>query len=49
MKSEKHMTKGVKILLGLGLKGVWMGIVVGNILAVLITFIWGKYTVEDVI
>lgn len=37
------------ILLGLGLKGVWMGIVVGNILAVLITFIWGKYTVEHVI
>lgn len=37
------------ITLGLGLKGVWMGIVIANGLAVSVTFSWGKYTVEHVI
>jgi Na+-driven multidrug efflux pump len=33
----------------LGLNGVWMGIVIANVVAVSITFSWGKYTVEHVI
>jgi putative MATE family efflux protein len=37
------------IILGLGLNGVWIGIVIGNVAAVTITFSWGKYTVEHVI
>jgi len=34
------------ITLGLGLNGVWTGIVIGNVTAVAVTFSWGKYTVE---
>ncbi len=37
------------ITLGLGLNGVWMGIVIANVTAVSVTFSWGKYTVEHVI
>lgn len=37
------------ITFGLGLIGVWMGIVTGNVVAVAITFYWGRYTVEHVI
>lgn len=37
------------ITFGFGLNGVWTGIVIANILAVSITFYWGKYTVEHVI
>jgi putative MATE family efflux protein len=37
------------ITLGLGLNGVWMGIVIANAAAVSVTFSWGKYTVEHVI
>jgi len=37
------------ITFGLGLNGVWTGIVAGNVAAVGITFPWGKYTVEHVI
>lgn len=37
------------ITLGLGLNGVWMGIVIGNLAAVAVTFCWGKYKVEHVI
>lgn len=37
------------ITFGLGLKGVWMGIVIANVAAVSVTFYWGKYTVEHVI
>jgi Na+-driven multidrug efflux pump len=33
----------------LGLSGVWMGIVIANLVAVSVTFYWGKYTVEHVI
>jgi len=37
------------IPLGLGLNGVWMGIVIANVAAVSVTFYWGKHTVEHVI
>jgi putative MATE family efflux protein len=37
------------ITFGFGLNGVWTGIVVANLLAVTVTFSWGKYTVEHVI
>ncbi len=37
------------ITLGFGLNGVWTGIVIANVTAVSVTFIWGKYTVEHVI
>jgi Na+-driven multidrug efflux pump len=37
------------ITLGFGLNGVWTGIVAANVLAVTITFSWGRYTVEHVI
>ncbi|MFO7980123.1 MAG: MATE family efflux transporter [Candidatus Aminicenantes bacterium] len=37
------------ITFGLGLIGVWWGIVIGNLAAVMVTFSWGKYTVEHVI
>jgi len=37
------------ITFGLGLNGVWMGIVIGNVAAVALTFYWGTYTVEHVI
>ncbi|MGD9347425.1 MAG: MATE family efflux transporter [Candidatus Aminicenantes bacterium] len=37
------------ITFGLGLNGVWIGIVTANLIAVSITFSWGKYTVEHVI
>jgi len=34
------------VVLGLGLKGVWWGIVTGNVTAALISFTWGKITVS---
>jgi putative MATE family efflux protein len=37
------------ITLGLGLIGIWMGIVIGNVAAVLVTFTWGKYTVDHIL
>jgi len=37
------------ILLRWGLPGVWMGIVIGNVSAVTVTFTWGKHTVEHVL
>jgi putative MATE family efflux protein len=37
------------ITFGFGLNGVWTGIVTANLLAVAVTFTWGKYTVEHVI
>jgi putative MATE family efflux protein len=37
------------ITFGFGLNGVWTGIVAANLLAVSVTFSWGKYTVEHVI
>ncbi|MBN2199562.1 MAG: MATE family efflux transporter, partial [Candidatus Aminicenantes bacterium] len=37
------------IPLGLGLNGVWLGIVIANVAAVSVTFYWGKHTVEHVI
>jgi putative MATE family efflux protein len=37
------------ITFGLGLNGVWMGIVIANVTAVVVTFSWGKYTVEHVL
>ena len=37
------------ITFGFGLNGVWTGIVIANVIAVSITFYWGKYTVEHVI
>ncbi len=37
------------ITFGLGLNGVWMGIVIANVAAVAVTFYWGNYTVEHVI
>ena len=37
------------ITFGFGLNGVWTGIVAANLLAVTVTFSWGKYTVEHVI
>jgi len=33
----------------LGLIGVWIGILAGNIIAVSVTFLWGKYTVNHII
>jgi putative MATE family efflux protein len=37
------------ITLGLGINGVWWGIVAGNVAAVFVTFTWGKYTVEHIL
>jgi Na+-driven multidrug efflux pump len=37
------------ITFGLGLNGVWVGIVIANVVAVVVTFYWGKYTVAHVI
>ncbi len=34
------------LVLGMGLKGVWWGIVVGNISAAVVAFAWGKKTVS---
>lgn len=36
------------ITLGYGLIGIWAGIVLGNLTASVITFIWGKITVETI-
>ena len=33
----------------LGLMGIWMGIIAGNIIAVSLTYLWGKYTVDHII
>jgi putative MATE family efflux protein len=37
------------ITFGFGLNGIWTGIVVANLLAVTVSFSWGRYTVEHVI
>lgn len=37
------------ITFGFGLNGVWTGIVIANLIAVSVTFSWGKYTVEHAI
>ena len=37
------------ITFGFGLNGVWIGIVIANMIAVSVTFFWGRYTVEHVI
>jgi len=34
------------VVFGLGLKGVWLGIVTGNITAALVSFTWGKITLS---
>jgi Na+-driven multidrug efflux pump len=36
------------ITLGMGLTGVWWGMIVGNAVAVSLTFLWGIYTVKKV-
>lgn len=36
------------INLGMGLRGVWWGMIVGNAIAVSLTFLWGIYTVKKV-
>lgn len=33
----------------MGLIGVWIGIIAGNIIAVSLTFIWGRYTVNHIL
>jgi Na+-driven multidrug efflux pump len=33
------------IVFGLGLTGVWIGLVLGNVLAVIVTFAWGRVTI----
>ncbi len=37
------------IYFNMGLIGVWIGIIAGNIIAVSVTFLWGKYTVNHII
>ncbi len=37
------------IILEMGLIGVWLGIVIGNLLAVVVTFSWGQYTVNTIL
>ena len=37
------------IVFGLGLTGVWIGLVLGNILAVIVTFAWGRVTIARVL
>jgi len=37
------------IILGLGLIGIWWGIAVGNLCAAVITFMWGKLTVNKIL
>ncbi len=37
------------IVLHMGLTGIWIGLISGNIIAVNITFLWGKYTVNHII
>ncbi len=37
------------IFFNLGLMGIWMGIIAGNIIAVSLTYLWGKYTVDHII
>jgi len=36
------------ILLGFGLTGVWLGIVIGNIIAASVAFMWGKITIAGI-
>ncbi|MEA1993320.1 MAG: MATE family efflux transporter [Euryarchaeota archaeon] len=36
------------ITFGFGLSGIWWGIVLGNALAVSITFLWGRVTIDEV-
>lgn len=35
------------ITLKLGLVGVWWGIVVGNVIASIVAFVWGKFTIKE--
>ena len=37
------------VVFGLGLTGVWIGIVLGNVLAVIVTFTWGRFTIARVL
>lgn len=37
------------IVFGLGLTGVWIGLVLGNVLAVIVTFTWGSITIARVL
>ena len=37
------------IVFGLGLTGVWIGLVLGNVLAVIVTFTWGRITIARVL
>jgi len=36
------------VILDMGLLGVWIGIILGNMVAVIITFFWGKHAIENV-
>jgi putative MATE family efflux protein len=36
------------ITLNLGLAGIWFGLITGNILAVSVTFLWGRHTVNHI-
>ncbi|MEA1964830.1 MAG: MATE family efflux transporter [Candidatus Aerophobetes bacterium] len=36
------------ILLGFGLTGVWLGIVIGNAIAVSVAFLWGRITIAGI-
>jgi len=36
------------IIMGMGLTGIWIGIVTGNVVATFITFSWGVYTVNRI-
>lgn len=36
------------IMFSLGLTGVWMGLVIGNIIAVSVSFLWGRKTVNGI-
>ncbi|MFO7891233.1 MAG: MATE family efflux transporter [bacterium] len=37
------------IVLQMGLIGIWIGLIAANIIAVIITFLWGMYTVNHII
>ena len=37
------------IVFQMGLTGVWLGIITGNVIAVTITFLWGRHTVNHII
>lgn len=36
------------VTFNMGLKGVWLGIFIGNLIAVTVAFLWGRYTVHSI-